>query len=57
MFRKAAEQNEAKAQFLLGLAYEHGEGVEQDKFRAIQWYQKAAAQGNSNAQEALRRLQ
>jgi TPR repeat protein len=36
--------------------YENGRGVEKDDRQAIEWYRKAAAQGNNNAEEALKRL-
>jgi TPR repeat protein len=36
--------------------YENGQGVPQDDDEALKWYQKAANQGDSNAQRALARL-
>ena len=30
---------------------EHGDGVPQDKAQALQWYQKAAKQGDKKAQQ------
>jgi TPR repeat protein len=33
--------------------YEKGEGVNQDKGQAVQWYRKAAEQGYANAQYNL----
>ena len=33
--------------------YERGEGVAQDHNRAMEWYRRAADQGNEAAQEAL----
>lgn len=50
---KKAEQGDIEAQDELGYMYEHGEGVEQDYAKAIQWYEKAAAQGCQEAIEAL----
>ena len=49
-YRKAAEQNEATAQYKLGQAYHHGLGVPQDYAEAITWYRPAAEQGNTDAQ-------
>ena len=43
-FRKAAEQNYAKAQFILGVCYEDGEGVAKDYAEAVKWYHRAAEQ-------------
>ena len=40
----------ADYQFNLGLKYDNGDGVEQDKQKAIEWYSKAAHQGHVNAQ-------
>ncbi len=39
----------AQAQFSLGVAYEHGEGVEKLPKEARRWYCKAAAQGSVDA--------
>lgn len=55
-FRRAANQNVAAAQFNLGLMYERGVGVPRNINTARTWYQRAAAQGNANARQALRRL-
>ena len=44
------------AVFNLGLCYEDGEGVSQDKKKAFKLYQEAAAFGNTSARHALERL-
>ena len=49
-FRKAADQNHAKAQFNIGFMYEHGHGVPQNYAGAMSWYRKAADQGDAAAQ-------
>lgn len=36
--------------------YENGDGVPVDNAKASEFYQKAADQGNADAQDALRRL-
>ena len=54
-FQKAAEQGNATAQYILGVAYAEGKGVEQDYKEAVKWFQKAAEQGHAEAQENLRR--
>ncbi len=40
----------------LGVIYDHGEGVPQDYQKAREWYEKAAAGGNTNAQQRLKTL-
>ena len=34
----------------LGVAYENGQGVKQDRSEAVRWYRKAAEQGHADAQ-------
>jgi TPR repeat protein len=51
--RQAAEQGDAKAQLLLGVCYEYGEGVAKDMAQAAEWYRKAAEQGDADAQRNL----
>ena len=41
-FQKAAEQGDAEAQYNLGLAYQNGEGVAQDRHQALMWLNLAA---------------
>lgn len=53
LFRKAAEQGHAIAQFNLALMYELGRGVAKDEQQAVFWYQKAANQGHAVAQTCL----
>lgn len=36
--------------------YDNGEGVPKDAVKAVEWWQKAAAQGNEIAQESLKLL-
>ena len=55
-FRKAAEQEYAKAQFALGLMYADGLGVSQDHTKAARWYRKAAIQGVAAAQASLAQM-
>ena len=47
---KAAAQGNAEAQYLLGVMYEKGRGVQQDYAKARKWWGKAAAQGYADAQ-------
>lgn len=52
-YRKAAKQDFAKAQYLLGVAYSTGRGVPENSRNALKWYLKAAEQGFAPAQSAL----
>jgi TPR repeat protein len=50
LYRKAAEQGNAKAQFALGNCYKDGKGVKKDEAKALEWWTKAAEQGLREAQ-------
>ena len=50
LWEGAAEQGLAEAQHNLGLMYEHGDGVDLDYKKALEWYEKAAEQGHAQAQ-------
>ncbi len=52
-YRKAAEQGDADAQYMLGNMYRDGVGVESDSDLAVDWYCRAAAQGHAEAKQAL----
>ena len=49
-FRKAAEQNYADAQCILGVGYTFGQGVAKDDVEAVKWFRKAAEQNLARAQ-------
>lgn len=49
-YRKAAEKGHAQAQYYLGDAYFHGDGVAVDYQQAVYWLEKAGYQGVLNAQ-------
>lgn len=55
-FRLAATQGNAYGQNYLGYLYENGLGVPQNVSQAIEWYRKAAAQGEPTSQANLKRL-
>ena len=48
-----AEKGDAKAQTLLGIFYQDGDGVPKDDAEAVKWYRKAADQGHALAQYFL----
>lgn len=52
-FRKAADQNHAAAQAVLGYLYERGDGVKADPAEAAKWYRKAADQNYSKEMGSL----
>ena len=52
-FRKLAEQGNARAQSHLGYMYYVGDGVPQSFAEARKWYEKAAVQGDKDAQYNL----
>jgi TPR repeat protein len=56
VFRKMLELGDPAAQAYMGTLCETGEGVPQDYAQAAEWYAKAAAQGNAEAQESLDKL-
>ena len=53
-FTKAAEQENAKAEYNLGDCYYYGNGEQyRDREEAVKWYTKAAEHGNADAQNDL----
>lgn len=53
IFREAAEQGDADAQFQLGGVYAKGRGVDRSDIEASKWFRKAASQGHTEAQFTL----
>lgn len=51
--RPQAEMGDRDAQFIMGIMYDEGKGVNQNYKEAIKWYQKAANQGHASAQYNL----
>ena len=49
LIRPLAEQGDASAQYNLGVFYDNGLGVPQDKVRAYLWLNLSAAQGREGA--------
>lgn len=50
---KQAERGEANAQYVLGRRYYYGDGVIQDRTKAVAWQTRAANQGHATAQYVL----
>ena len=48
-----AEQGDVRAQNNLGLMYDNGDAVPENKAEAVKWFRLAAEQGNANAQTNL----
>ena len=57
LYRKAAEQNSAQAQYDLGLCYANGEGVTKNYVEAYKWWTLSANQNNAPARKYLSILQ
>ena len=55
-FRKAAEQNDAAAQYNLGVCYYNGDGVAKDWVEAYGWLLLAARQGDEDAKKNITEL-
>ena len=52
-FELSAEQGNEKAQFILGLMYDIGQGAAKNDNEALNWYVKSAEQGSDTAQLLL----
>ncbi len=52
-FRVLSEQENADAQYHLGLLFEKGQGVLEDYEEAAKWYRRSAEKGNADAQLIL----
>ena len=52
-YKAKAEQGNLDAQYIIGLSWINGEGVEKDFVEAVKWFRKAAEQGDVNAQYLL----
>ncbi len=56
LYRLAAAQEDAFAQYSLGLMFEKGEGDGQDTEEALRWFRLAAEQGGADAVANSKRL-
>lgn len=57
LLRSAAEKGDAEAQYLLGLQYREGDGVDRSPVEAERWLRRAAEAGRVDAQTELGVLQ
>ncbi|MEI8243770.1 MAG: tetratricopeptide repeat protein [bacterium] len=55
-FAKAAEKNDADAQYELGTMFEQGNGVAKDQAQAVKWYQAAVTMNHAVAKAKLQAL-
>jgi len=55
--KQQAEKGSGYAQYEMGLRYLEGRGVEQDTAKGREWLEKAAQNGNSDAQRKLKALE
>ncbi|MDE2773177.1 MAG: tetratricopeptide repeat protein [Gemmatimonadota bacterium] len=51
--RPLVRQGNASAQFMLGILYQLGSGVDEDYHEAARWYRRSADQGHADAQHFL----
>lgn len=56
MMEEAAKAGDAQAAFAMGQMFHAGWAVRRDQKKAVQWYQKAAGLGSSEAETVLARL-
>jgi TPR repeat protein len=56
LFEKAAYLGSLDAMVGLGYCYENGRGVPRDRLAAEKWYASAAARGDREAQQSLKRI-
>jgi TPR repeat protein len=56
-YRKAAEQNDADAQYNLAICYERGDGVAEDWVEAYKWLLLATRQGHKAPREHMTLLE
>jgi TPR repeat protein len=52
-FRPLADRGDPKAQYRVGVMYQHGWGVPLDHSGAVSWFRQAADQGDAEAQNDL----
>lgn len=54
--RQSAEQGHHKAQYAMGILYQHGLGVKKNNTDAYMWFELAAQQSHVGAQQARDKL-
>lgn len=53
IYKKAAEQGDAEAQFNLGLSYYYGRGCKKNRIEATRWFAAAVKNGHKGAKKFL----
>ena len=53
VLKQEAERGNPEAQYLLGVAYSEGNGIDQELVEAVKWLQSAAKQGYAPAMQTL----
>jgi tetratricopeptide (TPR) repeat protein len=56
LFQRPAEQGNPGAQLYIGVCYHDGDGMERDYVKAVEWYDKAIAQGGDLARSNRQRI-
>ena len=56
-FMMAAKQGKADSMLNIGVMYENGEYLAKDYHKALEWYRKAADNGNSDGEQFYNALQ
>lgn len=57
LFRKSAGFGYAPAQYMLGMCYKYGGGIDKDPAEYANWVRKAADQGETNALEEIKKME
>ena len=55
-YKKAADKGHAAAEFMVGLMYYRGEGIDKDIELGLKWIKKSAGKENIDAKEFMRSL-
>ena len=55
-FRHAADRGHSESQYMLGMLYAQGWGVDKDSVLSLQWIKRAADQGHPASQALLGNL-
>ena len=56
-YASAAEEGNFASAYNLGIMYFHGDGVPEDNFQALKWFERSKECGNEDAQELIAETQ